>query len=143
MLHGIPPLISPDLMCSLMKMGHGDEIVLADGNFPADSHAQRVIRLDGHGVPDILDAILQFFPLDTFVDQPAGVMHPVDAQTEEPPIWSTYQELIQKHHINRFDLEKIERFTFYERARNAYAIVATSETELYANLILKKGVVNG
>lgn len=142
MLNGIPPLISPDLMCLLMKMGHGDEIVLADGHFPADSHAQRIIRLDGHGVSEILDAILQFFPLDTFVDQPAGVMNPVDEQLEAPPIWSTYCELIQKYDARTFDLEKIERFTFYERAKNAYAIVATSETALYANLILKKGVVN-
>ncbi|QDT41382.1 L-fucose mutarotase [Gimesia alba] len=141
MLKGIPPILSPDLMHTIMNMGHGDDIVLADGNFPADSHAQRIIRLDGHGVPEILDAMLQFFPLDTFVDQPAGLMNPVDEKTTEPPIWSTYQQLIQKHDSRNFELEKIERFEFYERAKQAYAIVATSETALYANLILKKGVV--
>tara|TARA_R110002095_G_scaffold28435_8_gene28326 strand:- start:456 stop:887 length:432 start_codon:yes stop_codon:yes gene_type:complete len=141
MLKGIPPILSPDLMHALMRMGHGDDLVLADGNFPADSHAQRIIRLDGHGVPEILEAILQFFPLDTFVDQPAGLMNPVDHQAAEPPIWETYQRLIHMHDSRNFELEKIERFEFYERARNAYAIIATSETALYANLILKKGVV--
>ncbi|QDT98908.1 RbsD/FucU family protein [Gimesia aquarii] len=141
MLKGIPPIISPDLMCVLMKMGHGDELVLADGNFPAESHAQRIIRLDGHDVPQILDAILRFFPLDTFVEQPAGLMNPVDDQAAEPPIWETYQRLIQTHDGRSFELEKIERFEFYERAKNAYAIIATSETALYANLILTKGVV--
>ncbi|MCH9656312.1 MAG: fucose isomerase [Planctomycetes bacterium] len=141
MLKGIPPIISPDLMHTLMTMGHGDDLVLADGNFPADSHAQLIIRLDGHGVPEILDAILQFFPLDTFVDQPAGLMNPVDDQSPEPPIWNTYRQLIQIHDSRKFELEKIERFEFYERAKNAYAIIATSETALYANLILKKGVV--
>ncbi|MEQ8855777.1 MULTISPECIES: RbsD/FucU domain-containing protein [Gimesia] len=141
MLNGIPPIISPDLMYVLMKMGHGDDIVLADGNFPADSHAQRIIRLDGHGVPEILSALLPFFPLDTFVDQPAGLMNPVDDQAAEPPIWQTYRELIHQYDDRAPELEKIERFEFYERARQAYAIIATSETALYANLILKKGVV--
>lgn len=141
MLKGIPPIISPDLMCVLMKMGHGDELVLADGNFPAESLAQRIIRLDGHNVPQILDAVLHFFPLDTFVDQPAGLMNPVDNQATEPPIWETYRRVIQTHDGRSFELEKIERFDFYERAKNAYAIIATSETALYANLILTKGVV--
>ncbi|MFK7778322.1 MAG: RbsD/FucU domain-containing protein [Gimesia sp.] len=141
MLKGIPPILSPDLMHTLMTMGHGDDLILADGNFPADSHAQRIVRLDGHGVPEVLDAILRFFPLDTFVDQPAGLMNPVDVQPSEPPIWETYRQLIQNHEKHSFELEKIERFEFYERAKNAYAIIATSETALYANLILKKGVV--
>jgi len=141
MLKGIPPILSPDLMHTLMTMGHGDDLILADGNFPADSHAQQIIRLDGHGVPEVLDAILQFFPLDTFVDQPVGLMNPVDDQASEPPIWETYRQLIQNHETRQFELEKIERFEFYERAKTAYAIIATSETALYANLILKKGVV--
>lgn len=141
MLKGIPPILSPDLMHTLMTMGHGDELVLADGNFPADSHAQQIIRLDGHGVPEVLDAILQYFPLDTFVDQPAGLMNPVDNQSVEPPIWESYRGLIHKHEERSFELEKIERFEFYKRAKAAYAIIATSETALYANLILKKGVV--
>ncbi|WP_417390038.1 RbsD/FucU family protein [Gimesia sp.] len=141
MLKNIHPLLSPDLMYVLLKMGHGDDIVLADGNFPADSHAQRLVRLDGHNVPEILEALLQFFPLDTFVDQPAGVMQPVDDQIPTPPIWQSYANLIQQHDPRKPELEKIERFEFYERARNAYAIIATSESALYANLILKKGVV--
>src|SRR5436190_2396922 len=97
MLKLIPPVISPELMSLLMRMGHGDEIVLADGNFPAESHAQRLVRSDGHSVSDVLDAILKFFPLDTFVDHPASVMQPVDEATPEPPIWNDYRALIKKH----------------------------------------------
>ena len=141
MLKHIPPSISPELMSLLMRMGHGDEIVLADGNFPADSHAQRVVRADGHGVPVILDAILNFFPLDTFVDHPASVMQPVDPDTPEPPIWNEYREVIRKHEGREVELRPVERFRFYDFARSAYAIVATGETAIYANLILKKGVV--
>lgn len=143
MLKHIPPCISPELMSVLMRMGHGDEIVLADGNFPAEAHAQRIVRADGHGVPAILDAILKFFPLDTFVDHPASVMEPVDPTTPEPPIWSEYRTLLQKHEGREIELRPVERFRFYDFARSAYAIVATGETAVYANLILKKGVVTG
>lgn len=140
-------------MFVLMKMGHGDEIVLADGNFPADSNAQRIVRADGNGIKELLDAILLFLPLDTFVPDPAFVMEPVDQSTPEPRIWADYRR-IMNHHENRGEddegssdvrrtvgLEPVERFAFYEQARSAYAIVATSESSLYANLILKKGVV--
>ena len=140
MLKSIPPIISPELMFALMKMGHGDEIVLADGNFPADSSAQRIIRADGHGVVKLLDAILQFLPLDTFVPSPAFVMAPVDASAELPAIWNDFDVTIRKHVQESVELAQVERFAFYEQARNAYAIVATSESALYANLILKKGV---
>jgi len=143
MLKHIPPCISPELMSVLMSMGHGDEIILADGNFPADSNAQRIVRADGHGVPVILDAILKFFPLDTFVDHRASVMQPFDPNTPEPPIWSDYRSILEKHEGQKVELRPVERFRFYELARSAYAIVATGETAVYANLILKKGVVLG
>ena len=141
MLKGIPPIISPELMSILMRMGHGDEILLADGNFPADSHSQRIVRCDGHGVPVLLEAVLRFLPLDTFVESAAFVMQPVDPTTPEPPIWATFRETIEHRESRPFELQAVERFAFYERAHAAYAIVATGETALYANLILKKGVV--
>jgi L-fucose mutarotase len=141
MLKGVPPVLSPELMLVLMRMGHGDEIVFADGNFPADGHAERIVRADGHGVPRLLEAVLRFLPLDTFVAAPAAVMQPVDASEPEPAIWTEYRRLIDAAEGRRVELEQVERFAFYERARAAYAIVATGEAALYANLILKKGVV--
>ena len=142
MLKGIPPLISPEFMAILMRMGHGDEIVLADGNFPADSHSQRIVRCDGHGVPAVLNAILPFFPLDQFVDDAAFVMQPVDDDSVSPVIWNEFQMLVDQYEpAGRFSLLPLERFAFYDRARCAYAIVATGESAVYANLILKKGVV--
>lgn len=141
MLKGVSPLISPELMYVLMKMGHGDEIVLADGNFPADSHAARIVRADGLSVSAVLEAILDFFPLDTFVDSPAAVMDPVGSDSGDPPIWSEFERLTNQTHTSSVKLERVERFEFYERAKQAYAVVATSETAVYANLILKKGVV--
>lgn len=141
MLKGVPRAISPELMYALMKMGHGDEIVLGDGNFPADSHAQRILRADGLSVCDVLDGLLRFLPLDSFVERPACVMQPVQADATEPMIWEDFRQIMQQHEERPVELEPLERFEFYERARQAYAIVATSETALYANLILKKGVV--
>ncbi len=141
MLKGVSPLISPELMYVLMRMGHGDEIVLADGNFPADSHASRIVRADGLSVPAVLEAILDFFPLDTFVESPAAVMDPVDNSGGDPPIWAEFEQLTNQSHTSTVKLERVERFEFYERAKQAYAVVATSETAVYANLILKKGVV--
>ena len=141
MLYGISPLISPELLKVLMEMGHGDEIVLGDGNFPAASHAARLIRCDGHGVPELLDAILKLFPLDPYVDRPAALMQVVPGDTVETPIWDTYRSVIRKHTGIEEPFEEVERFAFYERAKKAYAIVATGESALYANLILKKGVV--
>ena len=132
MLKNIPPIISPELISILMRMGHGDEIVLADGN---------LVRADGHGVIPLLDAIMQFFPLDTFVDHPASVMQPVDDDAIEPPIWSDYRRVLAAHEGHEVELRPIERFRFYDFAKSAYAIVATGETAIYANLILKKGVV--
>jgi len=141
MLKNIPPVISPELMSILMRMGHGDEIVIADGNFPAESCAQRVVRADGHGGVEILNAIMQFFPLDSFVDHPASVMQPVNDDAKDPPIWAEYQKILTLHEGREIELRPIERFRFYDFAKSAYAIVATGETAVYANLILKKGVV--
>jgi L-fucose mutarotase len=141
MLKGIPPIISPELMKTIMEMGHGDELVLADGNFPAVSCAQRLVRADGHNVPELLDAILQFFPLDQYVKQSVGLMAVVPGDPTKPTIWEEYRAIVSKHDPRAADFECIERFAFYERAKRAFAIVATSEKALYANIILKKGVV--
>ena len=124
-----------------MEMGHGDELVLADANFPAASMAQRLVRGDGHSIVGVLDAILQFFPLDESVQKPLLCMA-VPAQTKElPPIWDEYRRVIASHVQKALDLASLERFEFYERAKQAYAVVATGERALFGNLILKKGVV--
>ena len=140
MLIGIPSLLSPELLKILMEMGHGDEIVLADGNFPSASMANRLIRLDGHGVPSILDAILRFFPLDGFVDKPVAFMAVTPGVDYIPEIQDEYRGII-KNRAGKTGIEEMERFAFYERAKRAYAIVATGESARYANVILKKGVV--
>ena len=142
MLKGIPTIISPELIKILMEMGHGDEIVLADGNFPAASCAQRLVRSDGHKIPQLLTAIIQFFPLDVFVEHPVAVMAVVPGDSSRPQIWEEYRGIIQNHE-NLTDFEYVERFAFYARARNAYAVVATSENAPYGNIILKKGLVKG
>ncbi len=140
MLTGIPSILSPELLKILMEMGHGDELVIGDGNFPAASMAQRLARCDGHPVPPLLDAILALFPLDTFVDSPVALMAVVGGG-DEPPIWKTYREIVGRRSPDASGVEHVERFAFYERAKQAYAIVATGESALYANVILKKGVV--
>lgn len=141
MLKHIPNILSPDLLKILMEMGHGNEIVIADGNFPAASIAQKLIRLDGHNVPEVLKAILEFFPLDTYVEKPVGLMAVVPRDNIKPVIWKEYKKIIKDSKEPFIDFEFIDRFEFYERAKNAYAIIATSESALYANIILKKGVV--
>jgi L-fucose mutarotase len=139
MLKNISPILSPELLKILMEMGHGDEIVIGDGNFPAASIAQRLVRLDGHGVNEILDAILKLMPLDTYVDAPVGLMDN-GGDGERPPIWTDYKKTVKANEGDK-KFELIERFAFYERAKKAYAVVATGETAIYANIILKKGVV--
>ncbi len=141
MLKNISPVISPELLKILMEMGHGDELVIGDGNFPAASNAQRLVRLDGHGVPVILDAVLQLFPLDQYVEKPASLMEVVPGDDTKPVIWEDYRKILSKYEPNFTDFEYVERFEFYERAKKAYGIVATGETALYANIIIKKGVV--
>lgn len=141
MLKKIPAIISPELMKVMMEMGHGDEIVFADGNFPAAMKARQLIRCDGHSVVDLLEAILPFFPLDTYVQAPVGLMSVVEGDNVKPDIWDKYKQVISKYEGQDVDIEYIERFEFYKRAEKAYAIVATSEKAQYANIILKKGVV--
>jgi len=142
MLKGIPPLLSPELLKVLCEMGHGDEICIGDGNFPAASVNPRVIRLDGHGVSEVLDAVLQLFPLDVYVKNPVSLMQVVPGDRVATPIWDVYLEILAKHDPRGAAMvEQVERFAFYERARSCYAVVATGETALYANIILKKGVV--
>jgi len=140
MLKGIPSIISPELLKILMEMGHGDEIVIADGNFPAASIATRLVRSDGNMVPELLEAILTLFPLDKYVPKPVALMSLVPGETYKPQIWDVYRSICSKQEFFT-DFESVERFAFYERAKKAYAVVATSETALYANIILKKGVV--
>lgn len=141
MLKNIPSVISPELMYVLMEMGHGDEIVLADGNFPAANVAQRLIRCDGHGVPEILEAVLKFFPLDQNVDNSVALMAVAPGDKTKPKIWEEYRKIIEASGEKFTDFEFVERFAFYERAKKSYAVVATSEKALYANIILKKGVL--
>lgn len=141
MLMGVPKILSPELLKILCEMGHGDTIVIADGNFPAASMAQRLVRLDGHDVLPILDAILKLFPLDTYVPAPVSLMNTVSGETFVPTIWDDYKGLISEYYPEGMNVQMIERFDFYEEAKNAYCIISTSESALYANIILKKGVV--
>ena len=141
MLMGIPAVLSPDLLKILMEMGHGDQILLADGNFPGASMARRIIRADGHGVPELLDAILLLMPLDRYVQSPVQLMQVVPGDKVETPIWQTYREIVCRRAPASAGIEHVERFAFYERAQKAYAIVQTGERALYANIMLQKGVV--
>jgi L-fucose mutarotase len=141
MLKNIPSILSPELLKIIMEMGHGDELVIADGNFPSASIAQRLVRLDGHGVPPILEAVLKLFPLDTYVKSAVGLMAVVPGDNIKPTIWEEYRKIVLASKEPFKDFESIERFAFYERAKKAYAVIATGETALYANIILKKGVV--
>ena len=144
MLKNIPPVLSPELLKALCEMGHGDELVIADGNFPSHTVGKNavVVRADGHGVPELLDAVLQVIPLDTYVEKPVALMEVMPGDPcPTPPIWQTYRELLQKHEPEHCAVEMTERFSFYERAKNAYLIIATGETAIYANVLLKKGVV--
>ena len=141
MLKGIPSILTPELLKVLMEMGHGDELVIADGNFPKFGHPEIVIRCDGHGVPELLDAILKFMPLDKYVDYPVILMEVLPNDPVVPVIWDDYKKLIDKHGNDSKKVQPINKYEFYERAKKAYAVVTTSESALYANIILKKGVV--
>ena len=144
MLKGIPSILSPELLKVLCEMGHSDRIVIGDGNFPAESMGKDaiVIRCDGHGVPELLDAILQVMPLDTYVEKPMNLMEVMPGDPVETPIWDTYKEIVAKHDKRGAAcVGNIERFQFYEEAKKAYAIIATGESEVYANVMLQKGVV--
>jgi len=141
LLKDIPSILSPELLKVLMEMGHGDELVIADGNFPSSSISQRLIRLDGHPIPVILEAVLKLFPLDTYVEKPVSLMEVTPGDKVKPVIWEEYRRIIQESKEPFKEFEYVERFEFYERAEKAYAVVATGESALYANIILKKGVV--
>ena len=144
MLMGIPSIISPELLKVLCEMGHSDTIVIADGNFPSETIGKDaiVIRADGHGVPELLDAILKLFPLDTYVECPVSLMQVMPGDKVETPIWDVYKKIVSdvdKRGDKAF--AEVERFEFYERAKKAYAVIATGETAIYANIMLQKGVV--
>ncbi|MBO5558810.1 RbsD/FucU domain-containing protein [Ruminococcus sp.] len=144
MLKNIPPILSPELLKTLCEMGHSDRIVIADGNFPAESMGKncKVIRADGHGVPELLDAILTLLPLDTYVDKPVSLMQVMAGDDAETPIWEEYKRIVTKHDPRGVSaIGEIERFAFYEEAKTAYAIIATGEKAVYANVMLQKGVV--
>lgn len=144
MLKGIPKILSPELLKVLCEMGHSDRLVIADGNFPSESMGKnaKVIRCDGHGVPELLEAILTVFPLDTYVETPVSLMQVMPGDNVETPIWDEYKEI-----VSRFDergekaIGQTERFAFYDEAKTAYAIIATGESALYANIMIQKGVV--
>lgn len=139
MLKGLPKLLSPALLKILCEMGHGDEIVIADGNFPAENYGKRVVRADGCGGVEMLDAVLRVLPLDTYSQENFLLMQTVEGDPR-PEIWNEYRAVAQRNDDNvRFG--DLERFAFYERAKGAYAVIATGEEAVYANIILKKGVV--
>lgn len=144
MLKNIPPILSPDMLKVLCEMGHGDRLVLADANFPSASVGKNaiVLRADGHSATELLDAILQVLPLDTYVEHPVSLMQVIPGDPVETPIWEDYKAIVkQRDGKDAAAFGEIERFAFYEEAKKAYAVIATGERALYANLILQKGVL--
>ncbi len=140
MLIGISPLISPDLLSILYRMGHGDEIVLADAHFPGETYGRSVLRADGLRIPNLLDAILPLFALDTYVESPLIMMRAVSGDQVDPAVEVSYRQAIDRHWPDTPPIQQIDRFEFYERARGAFAVLMTGETAKYGNIILKKGV---
>ena len=141
MLRGIHPLLSPDLLMILAAMGHGDEITIADANYPALSTARRLVRLDGADTTQALAAILSVLPLDSFVENPAHCMQVVGKPEEIPPAVADFQTVVDRLAGFPETIGMLERFAFYDRARQSFATVATSERRLYGNIILTKGVI--
>ena len=141
MLRGIDPILSPDLLRILRAMGHGDEIVIADANFPGESSALELVRLDGIDAVRTLRVVLSIMPLDSFVDDPAISMQIVDDPEGVPPVVAEFQTIIDTVADNPAKIRPLERFAFYERAQDAFAIIQTGERRLYGNLIVKKGVI--
>lgn len=140
MLKGINPIISPELLKVIHEMGHSDMILFADGNFPVHSYGIPVIRLDGMSITPILESVLPLFPLDSFVENPVTLMQPNADFGREPSVWSSYRKIIAKYEPS-CGIEGIERFQFYDKCKSVYRIVATTEAELYASVILQKGVI--
>ena len=141
MLLTIPPLLGPDLLWTLAAMGHGDEIVIADANFPGESMGRRCHRLDGASATETLEAVLRLLPLDSFVEEPATVMQVVGDPDAVPPAVAEFQTVLDAAGGGPVGMARIERFAFYDRARAAFAVILTGETRLYGNVILTKGVV--
>ena len=144
MLKNVPAILSPALLKVLCEMGHGDTLVLADANFPSESIAPgaQIIRCDGLNIPDLLDAILQLIPLDRYIPKPVTLMETTPGDPADTSIWLTYGQLIKQYEgLGDDGIQKTERFAFYEECKKAYAIVATGERALYANIILQKGVI--
>ncbi|GAO31970.1 L-fucose mutarotase [Geofilum rubicundum] len=140
MLKGISPLISPELLATLSRMGHGDEIVLADAHFPGESFNRNVLRADGLRIPDLLAAILPLFELDVYVPHPVVMMAAVEGDLPDPQVEHSYLNAIHKTNPEISSVERIDRFAFYERTKEAFAVVMTGETAKYGNILLKKGV---
>ena len=140
MLKGISPLISPELLAVLCEMGHGDEIVLADAHFPGNTMNDLVLRADGLHIAPLLDAILPLFVLDEYVESPVSMMAPVPGDALDPAVEEGYRQAIDKHWPKTPPVQRVERFAFYEEAKQAYAVVMTGETAKYGNIILRKGV---
>lgn len=140
MLKGISPVISPELLCVLSMMGHGDEILLADSHFPGNTFGRRVIRADGVRIPTLLDGIIPLFELDDYVDAPVAMMAAVPGDKLDPKVEASYRKAMEKHTNGPVKIERVERFAFYERVKQAFAVVMTGENVKYGNIILKKGV---
>ncbi len=141
MLIGIDPLLTPELLMILRAMGHGDEVAIVDGNYPAKSNAKRLVRLDGTDASQALSAVLSVFPLNSFVKAPANGMQVVGKPREVPPAIADFQTIVDKRAGFPVKIGRIERFAFYERAKTCFAIVATTDRRLYANIILTMGVI--
>jgi L-fucose mutarotase len=141
MLKGLNPLLSPDLLYALRAMGHGDELTIVDANYPASSSGPDTVRLDAVSATAALDAILSVLPLDDFVPEACWGMSPVEKGAKEPPIFAEFRDVIAKREGEKFNLAVLERFKFYERAKESFAIVATGERRLYGNIIIKKGII--
>ena len=141
MLRGISPLLSPDLLALLSRMGHGDELVLADAHFPAETFNTRVLRADGIRIAPLIDAILPLWVLDPYVPDPVLMMAPVEGDALDPTVVAAYRAAIERHEPKALATRFLERFAFYDRTRSAFAVVLTGETAKYGNIILKKGVI--
>ena len=143
MLKNIPPILSPELLKVLCEMGHGDRICIGDGNFPAAANAKRLVRLDGHGVNELLDAILQVIPLDRYVEHPVMLMEVSECDKGmDIPVWEDYKKTVAKYDERGAEaFGSYERFEFYRQARKCYCILQSGETQVYANVILQKGVI--
>ncbi|UTW45451.1 ribose ABC transporter [bacterium SCSIO 12696] len=141
MLKNINPLLGPELLKTLRAMGHGDEIAIVDANYPADSNAARLVRLDGCSATDVLNAVLSVLPLDSFVDHPVHTMQVVGNPDATPEIVTEFHDIVKQQESNPVAPSSLERFAFYERVKSAYAIISTGETRLYGNILLTKGII--